>query len=68
MQLPVEDMNAGGADSWAAEYLAEEARHAGPLIDEYAKPGIPHDRLIRIDEGGEVTAFPLDYPIYALGS
>lgn len=65
--LPITYLGTSGLMS-EAEWLAEEAKHAGPMIDHYAAPGLPRDRLVRIAEGGERTAFPLDYPIYAPGS
>ncbi len=45
--------------------FSEDAEHAGPIIEHYATPGIPHGQLIRLDESGEATFYPLDYPIYA---
>jgi hypothetical protein len=46
-------------------FESKDAEHAGPIIEQYATPGIPHDQLIRLDESGEATFYPLDYPIYA---
>lgn len=41
-----------------------EREKAMPLIENYAALGFPRDRIIRVDEDGNVTQFPLNYPIY----
>jgi hypothetical protein len=53
---------AGG--STKGDFDAIEAEHAGPLIEGYATSRFPRDRFIRIDEQGDVTQYPLDYPLY----
>jgi hypothetical protein len=49
----------------AAEFRAIERAHAMPLIENYAMVDFPRDRIIRVDEEGNVTQFPLDYPCYS---
>jgi hypothetical protein len=46
------------------EFYAHEASFAAPWLRHYAADGIPHDRLIQMDESGEMHQFPLDFPLY----
>lgn len=46
------------------EWFKMEAEHAMPFISNYPRSGITDDCLVRIDESGDITQFPLDYPVY----
>jgi len=54
----------GRGGSTREAYYQGEAEFAAPLIEAYTDSHFPQDRLIRIDESGERTEYPLDYPIY----
>ena len=44
------------------DFYARETEHAAPMIEQYASGGFPTDRLYRLDEEGDATDYPLDYP------
>ena len=46
------------------EFNKEDANDVAPLIEQYASPDVPKDRLIVIDESDNLTQYPLDYPVY----
>ncbi len=46
------------------EWLRQEGEHAAPFIQNYVRGGIQNDRLLVIDEKGEITQYPIDYPMY----
>lgn len=46
------------------DFYARETEHAAPMIEQYASGGFPTDRLYRLDEEGDATDYPLDYPLY----
>ena len=46
------------------ELRAIEREHAAPMIESYTEGGFPRDRFLRLDEQGDLTEFPLTYPIY----
>jgi hypothetical protein len=45
-------------------FYKKEAEQAAPFIDNYSGAGFPQDWLIRIDEAGPITHYPLHYPAY----
>jgi hypothetical protein len=46
------------------EFRVKESEHAMPLIENHAGGGFPHDRIFRLDEDGNLTQFPPNYPVY----
>ena len=46
------------------DFYARETEHAAPMIEQYASGMFPTDRLYRLDEEGDATDYPLDYPLY----
>jgi hypothetical protein len=54
----------GTADSSKAKFEEMEAGHARPLVLSYADLELPNDRVVRLDEQGEATTYPADYPLY----
>ena len=46
------------------DFYARETEHAAPMIEQYASGGFPTGRLYRLDEEGDATDYPLDYPLY----
>ncbi|MGW1362925.1 hypothetical protein ACWCQP_36650 [Streptomyces chartreusis] len=56
----------GKPNSSKVAFEAQEAEHANPLIGLYSKPGFPRNALLRVDESGNFSSYPLDFPIYGL--
>jgi hypothetical protein len=55
----------GSGWSTSREQFSEmEAAHAKPLIESYSSDDFPQDRLIVLDESGDFSFYPLDYPVY----
>ncbi|MFI1155872.1 hypothetical protein [Streptomyces sioyaensis] len=54
----------GTGNSSKEAWYEMEAEHAKPLVEAYMSTDTPRDRLIRMDESGDVTYFPLNFPIY----
>jgi hypothetical protein len=48
------------------EWFAMETEHAMPLIEGYTDGSFPQDRLVVIHESGDVSQYPLDYPVYEM--
>jgi hypothetical protein len=57
----------GGAVQTKEDFYAQETEHARPMIEQYASGGFPTDMLYRLDEEGDWTDYPLDYPLYGEG-
>ena len=65
-ELPRMYVGEGGMMS-EEEWFAMEAEHAMPFIESYSDGGFPQDRLFVLDEAGEVSQYPLGYPVYETG-
>ncbi|MET9864970.1 hypothetical protein ABZZ16_01975 [Streptomyces sp. NPDC006386] len=56
----------GKPDSSKEAFEALEAEHAAPLIGLYSRPGFPRNTLLRVDESGNFSSYPLNFPIYGV--
>jgi hypothetical protein len=63
-----EYIRVGEGKEWTKEeWYKREAEHATELFEIFTGGGFPQDRLIRIDESGDISVYPLDYPMYGAG-
>ena len=51
--------------SWE-EYLEYERKYSQTFVAQYVRDDIPNDRIICLNEEGEITQYPLNWPIYQL--
>lgn len=58
----------GKLNSSKKAFEAQEAEHANLLIGLYSRPGLPRNMLLRADESGNFSSYPLDFPIYGVTS
>lgn len=54
----------GTPDSSKEKFEELEAEFAGPLVRSYASLDLPRQRLVRLDEHGQATHYPMNYPLY----
>ncbi|MFF3327175.1 hypothetical protein [Streptomyces sp. NPDC002889] len=55
---------AEGVSLTREEAFEREAEHARLLLRGYSMPGIPKDRIVRMEENGNASHYPLNFPIY----
>ncbi len=54
----------GTPDSSKEKFEEIEAKYAESLVRTYPSIDIPRNRLVRLDEHGQATYYPIDYPLY----
>jgi hypothetical protein len=55
---------AGEFGSTQEDFYRYEAREAKPFVEKYVDADLPRDRLMRLDEDGNVASYPLTYRLY----
>ncbi len=63
-QTPVSKYMVDGRLVSKEEFRQRERRHAEPVLRAYANLRAPQDRLLCMDESGDVVAYPLDLDLY----